>query len=126
MKSRLKICRVVGLCLFLQDESCQSMKGRSLLVICLLALFVPVIAQKSEKSAVVTVVQEQGVTITLKNKNLQLANVKVGDKIQILNILGVRVLEKKADSTTVDLALELPQGYYIVKVGTTVRKISLK
>ncbi len=102
------------------------MKGRSLLVICLLALFVPVIAQKSEKSAVVTVVQEQGVTITLKNKNLQLANVKVGDKIQILNILGVRVLEKKADSTTVDLALELPQGYYIVKVGTTVRKISLK
>jgi co-chaperonin GroES (HSP10) len=102
------------------------MKGRYLLVICLLALFVPVLAQKSEKAAVVTVAQDQGVTITLKNKTLQLANVKVGDKIQILNILGVRVLEKKADSTIVDIALDLPQGYYIVKVGTTVRKISLK
>lgn len=102
------------------------MKGRLIVVICLLALFVPVFAQKSEKAAVVAVAQDQGVTITLKNKILQLVNVKVGDKIQILNILGVRVLEKKADSTTVDIALELPQGYYIVKVGTTVRKISLK
>jgi len=126
LKSKLNSCRVCGLCLFLPDILCQSMKRRHLLVICLLALFVPVLAQKSEKAAVVAVAQEQGVSITLKNKNLQLVNVKVGDKIQILNILGVRVLEKKADSTTVDIILDLPQGYYIVKVGATVRKISLK
>lgn len=102
------------------------MKGRIIIVICLLALFVPIQAQKSEKPAVAAVAQESSVSITVKNKTLQLVNIKVGDKIQILNILGVRVLEKKADSTTVDLSLELPQGYYIVKVGTTVRKISLK
>jgi len=62
----------------------------------------------------------------LKNKTLQLQNIKVGDKIQVLNVLGVKVLEKKSDSTIVDIQLNLSPGYYIVKVGSTVRKISLK
>lgn len=102
------------------------MKRRCLLVLFLFALFAPLSAQKSEKATVIAVAQDTSVSISLRNKTLQLVNVKVGEKIQILNILGVRVLERKADSTVVDIALDLPQGYYIVKVGNTVRKISLK
>jgi len=89
------------------------------------AFLVPVCAQKSEKVST-PVSQEQAISIILKGKTLQIQNVKTGDKIEILNILGVRVLEKRTDSTYVEIQLDLPQGYYIVKVGTLVRKISVK
>jgi len=95
-----------------------------LLMLFLVLLAAPAAAQKNDKPA--PTAQEQSVIVLLKNKTLQLQNIKVGDKIQILNILGVRVMEKKADSTNVDIQLDLPQGYYIVKVGTAVRKISVK
>lgn len=89
------------------------------------AFLVLVCAQKSEKVST-PVSQEQAISIILKGKTLQIQNVKTGDKIEILNILGVRVLEKRTDSTYVEIQLDLPQGYYIVKVGTLVRKISVK
>jgi hypothetical protein len=43
-----------------------------------------------------------------------------------LSIVGVKVLEKKPESSNCSLVLELPRGYYIVKIGSTVRKISVK
>lgn len=101
------------------------MVKKILIIVLIVSLFSPVFAQKSEK-AVVPVAQEQTMSIAVKNKNLTIQNVKTGDKIEILNILGVRVLEKRTDSTTFEIQLDLPQGYYIVKVGSLVRKISLK
>jgi len=89
------------------------------------AFLSPVCAQKSEKVGT-PVSQEQAITIVLKGKTLQIQNIKSGDKIEILNILGVRVLERRADSTYIELQLDLQQGYYIVKVGNLVRKISVK
>lgn len=103
------------------------MKRHVLALVCLIGLLQPMTAQKQDKVEPVIAAQtETSVVLLLKNKTLQLQNIKVGDKIQVLNILGVRVLEKKADSTTVDIQLNLSPGYYIVKVGSTVRKISLK
>jgi hypothetical protein len=103
------------------------MKRHTIALICLLGLLQPLTAQKQDKTEpVVTTLAETGVVVLLKNKTLQLQNIKVGDKIQVLNVLGVKVLEKKSDSTIVDIQLNLSPGYYIVKVGSTVRKISLK
>ncbi|MDP4278258.1 MAG: T9SS type A sorting domain-containing protein [Bacteroidota bacterium] len=100
------------------------MKRRWWLMILLMAVLMPIYAQKGDKGTPAP--QEQGVVVLLKNKTLQVQNVKSGDKLEILNILGVRVLEKKIEGTDVELQLNLPQGYYIVKVASTVRKISVK
>ena len=101
------------------------MKKYIFLILLITTLVTPAIGQKTEKASA-QVAQESGMTVLLKGKTLQIQNIKTGDKIEILNILGVRVLEKKSDSTSIELQLELQQGYYIVKVGTQVRKISLK
>jgi ABC-type molybdate transport system ATPase subunit len=101
------------------------MKKYLFLILLITTLATPVIGQKSERSTA-QVAQESGMTVLLKGKTLQIQNIKNGDKIEILNILGVRVLEKKSDSTSIELQLDLQQGYYIIKVGTQVRKISLK
>jgi hypothetical protein len=101
------------------------MKRYFLAFVLIFFFLAPLCAQKSDK-VTTPVAQEQTFSIVLKGRTLQIQNIKVGDKIEILNILGVRVLEKRSDSTYIELQLELPQGYYIVKVGTLVRKISVK
>jgi hypothetical protein len=102
------------------------MRRFTIIFVLLIIFFAPVFSQKTDKETVKTTQSEQTVQVAVKNKTLQIQNIKNGDKIQILNILGVKVLEQKSDSTSVSIELSLPQGYYIVKIGATVRKISLK
>jgi hypothetical protein len=85
----------------------------------------PLYAQRSEKAAT-AVSQESGVLIFQNGKTLQLQNVNVGDKLEVLSIVGVRVFEKRIESSNQQFVLDLPKGYYIVKIGTTVRKILVK
>jgi maltose-binding protein MalE len=84
----------------------------------------PLAAQKSEKTAVAP--QETTLSVIQTGKTLQLQNATVGEKMEVLSIVGVRIVEKKIESSNQSFTLELPKGYYIVKIGTAVRKISVK
>lgn len=101
------------------------MKKRFALLFLSFLLLAPLNAQKSEK-AVVTASQETGVSVYLKGRTLQLQNAVVGEKLEVLSIVGVRVLERKIENSNQDFQLDLPRGYYIVKMGNVVRKISVK
>lgn len=96
----------------------------AILVLALITL-APLAAQKAEK-AVAAATTETTLSVILSGKNLQLQNATVGEKMEVLSIVGVRVVEKKVESSNQSFTLELPKGYYIVKVGTAVRKISVK
>ena len=102
------------------------MKKSSSLVLLLFILIAPLSAQKAEKVAIPVAQETPSVSIFMKGNTLQLQNVNVGDKVEILSIVGVRVFLKKTESTNQDFELDLPKGYYIVKIGTIVRKISIK
>jgi hypothetical protein len=84
------------------------------------------VAPLAAEKVVVPVVQDAGVVVVLNGKIMQLQNANVGDKLEILNIVGVKIFEKKIESSNPQYTLDLPKGYYIVKVGDTVRKISVK
>lgn len=49
-----------------------------------------------------------------------------GKKLEVYNVAGVRVTTINIDSQEKRVELSLNKGCYIVKVGKTVRKISLK
>ena len=49
-----------------------------------------------------------------------------GQTLSIYNVAGVRVFSRKIDSLDKRIELNLPKGCYIIKVGKTVRKISLR
>ena len=101
------------------------MKKIVILFVLTLILFAPLAAQKVEK-VVAAVTMETTLSVILTGKTLQLQNATVGEKMEVLSIVGVRIVEKKIESTNPSFTLELPKGYYIVKVGTAVRKISMK
>jgi hypothetical protein len=88
-------------------------------------LIAPLCAQRSERTSV-AVSQESEVIILMRGNILQLQNATIGDKLEILSIVGARVLQKKIENTNQEFVLDLPKGYYIVKIGTVVRKISVK
>lgn len=49
-----------------------------------------------------------------------------GQTVQVYNVAGVRVMNAKVESNDKRYDLNLPKGCYIVKVGKTVRKISIR
>jgi len=102
------------------------MKKSFSLVLLLFILIAPISAQKGEKATAPVAQETPAVSIFMKGNTLQLQNVTVGEKVEILSIVGVRVFQKKIESTNQDYELDLPKGYYIVKIGTIVRKISVK
>ena len=64
------------------------------------------------------------VRITLNGANLRVQNGS-GMSVEIYNITGVKVADYRIDSNDKTIRLELNRGCYIIKVGKTVRKISI-
>ena len=67
----------------------------------------------------------QDITIIVNGNDLYVANAQ-GETVQIYNVAGVCVQTVKIDSPDKHITLDLSKGCYIVKVGKTVRKISVK
>ena len=70
--------------------------------------------------------QEVVMTVLQNGRVLQLQNVTVGGKFEVLSLVGVKVFEKRIESQNQTITIDLPKGYYIVKFGETVRKIAVK
>ena len=83
-----------------------------------------VFSQDGQKATVETS-DQPFVSISDSNK-LTVQNVKQGDVLQLFSIVGVKVFETKMDSSSKELILNVPKGYYIVKVSNMVRKIVVK
>ncbi len=66
----------------------------------------------------------QDVNITLVGNTLYVTGA-VGEMLYVYNLAGVRVVSVRIDGQERKIELNLPKGCYIVKVGNTVRKISI-
>lgn len=88
----------------------------------------PMIASASEMIEIVDGqdMELTDVNIALKSGNvLHITNAQ-GMQLQVFNVAGVCILNVKVDSDDKQFDLNLSKGCYIVKVGKTVRKISVK
>ena len=70
-------------------------------------------------------VEQQGPQIPFGENVLHITG-GAGLVLEIYNVAGVKVSTTKIDSQEKRVELNLTKGCYIVKVGKTVRKISLK
>ncbi|RRD02942.1 T9SS type A sorting domain-containing protein [Prevotella sp. OH937_COT-195] len=67
----------------------------------------------------------QSVTISVQESTLHITGAN-GQTVQIYNVAGVMVKSIKVEGNDRRYELNLNKGCYIVKVGKTVRKISIK
>lgn len=46
--------------------------------------------------------------------------------LEIFSIVGIKIYSEKVKSGTSEYSINLPKGYYIVKIGNIVKKIAVK
>lgn len=92
---------------------------------CALLFGVPGLAKAD--AAIEMIEQEvQQVSVVLQENNTIHVTGANGQTLYIYNVAGVRVMSIKIEGSDRRVELNLPKGCYIVKVGKTVRKISIK
>ena len=67
------------------------------------------------------------VYVTSNNRLIVENSPKEGELIlEIFSIVGVKVYSEKVKGGTNEYVINLPKGYYIVKIGNVVKKIAVK
>lgn len=97
------------------------------IIICMffLAAFVPATAENMPATLGNSIEQTENTPkYYVSGQNVRVQNGS-GQKLEVYNVLGVRVLSFHIDSEDKTVNLSLPKGIYILKLGKFVRKISL-
>ena len=69
--------------------------------------------------------EPQTITINVRESVVQIVGAN-GETLHVYNVAGVRIKSIKIDGDDKRFELNLPKGCYILKVGKTVRKISVR
>ncbi|MBP1616224.1 MAG: hypothetical protein H6Q14_51 [Bacteroidetes bacterium] len=79
-----------------------------------------------ENAGVFYTLDTQDTEISITGNKIYIQNLPTGGKLQVFSVLGVSVaiIEVKAGSG--EYNINLPKGYYIVKIGDVVRKVAIK
>ncbi len=93
--------------------------------LCLSLLFVAPMSSFAAQSIEIIEQETQAVTISISESTLHITGAN-GEMLFIYNVAGVRVMSIKIEGPDKRYELNLPKGCYIIKVGKTVRKISIR
>jgi|YelNatPaOPRAMG01_1025707.scaffolds.fasta_scaffold06560_9 hypothetical protein len=61
-----------------------------------------------------------------ESKVLTVVNAPMNALVQIYSLVGSKVAEKRITSNRQEFALDLPVGYYIVRIGDQTQKITIR
>lgn len=99
---------------------------KNLLTIFLMALTLGFPAHQAKAaSSVLLIEMDQQAQISVNGSQIRVTGAQ-GQILEIYNVAGVRILSQRIDSYDKTIDLNLNKGCYIVKVGKTARKISVK
>ena len=68
----------------------------------------------------------EGVELWADTNLLFIRNGEQGARVVIYSIVGTKVNEFELKASNSEIPLQLPKGYYIVKIGEVARKIAVK
>jgi len=100
------------------------------IALCFLIIFsflsYPVVyAQEGRKSLPIDN-EQTSVTLTVISNNVRVQNAAPGSVLEVYNVLGMKVASIKIDSVDKVITLNLPKGWYILKIENIARKVAIK
>lgn len=66
------------------------------------------------------------IEITAYDNHIMVSNAPVGGVLEIYSVVGIKVKEIKITQSTAEYTVDIAKGYYIIRVGDTVRKIAIR
>lgn len=68
----------------------------------------------------------QEIEITAMDNRIKVTNAPVGSKLEIYSVVGIKVKEIEIKQSTAEYQLNIAKGYYIIRIGETVRKVAIR
>lgn len=70
--------------------------------------------------------EQTSVTLTVIGNTVRVLNATPGSVLEVYNVLGMKVASIKIDSVDKVITLNLPKGWYILKIENIARKVAIK
>lgn len=90
-----------------------------------LFIFGSPISAKAEAEMATMEAAVSEVSISVKGSTVRVVGAN-GCTLSVYNVAGIRIMTMKIDGSDKQYDLDLPKGCYILQVGKTVRKISIR
>lgn len=121
-----KFCVFVKKKYLCRDKKQHNMRGKLFIIpFVLTVLFIVPTVSRAETAIEIIDNEYQNISISVNASTVHVTGAN-GQTMYIYNVAGVRVLSVKIEGADRHYDLNLPKGCYIVKIGKTVRKISIK
>ena len=91
----------------------------------LLGMRFPLFSHVNPIRSVVEIPTTDTINIKLSENRLIIENLPKDDILEIYNIMGVKVFTRRVKEGTNEYILNLPKGFYILKIGKYTKKIAL-
>ena len=64
--------------------------------------------------------------ITMVGNRIFVENAPVGKRIEVFSVVGLKVADIEIKTPSGDHLLNVPKGYYILRIGDIVRKVAIR
>jgi hypothetical protein len=106
---------------------------RSIILLLLIAALgipcsLPVHAQQTNATVVALKKQSESPSIEVIaiDNRIKVLHAPVGSKLEIYSVVGIKVAEIELKQSCGEYVVNIAKGYYIVRIGETVRKIAIR
>ena len=66
------------------------------------------------------------IEITAYENRIKVENAPVGSILEIYSVVGIKVKEIEVKQSTAEYVVDIAKGYYIIRIGDTVRKVAIR
>ncbi|GHT30299.1 hypothetical protein AGMMS49574_09620 [Bacteroidia bacterium] len=77
-------------------------------------------------STVIKQAETPAVTVIAVDNHIKVENAPEGSRLEIFSVVGIKVAEIELKQSNGEYVVNIAKGYYIVRVGDTVRKIAIR
>lgn len=96
-------------------------------LLCTLAL--PSVAQQRterDPKAIAATLESESIEISAYDSCIRVKNAPASSLLEIYSVVGIKVKEIKVKEPDGEYPVHIPKGYYIIRIGDTVRKVVIR
>ncbi|MDR0429171.1 MAG: hypothetical protein LBH58_01665 [Tannerellaceae bacterium] len=70
--------------------------------------------------------EKPSVEVAAIDNRIKVSNAPVGSRLEIYSVVGIKVVEIEMKQPSGEYTVNIAKGYYIIRIGETVRKVAIR
>ena len=80
----------------------------------------------TQPKAITSTIHAESIEISAYDSCIRVKNAPVGSLLEVYSVVGIKVKEIKIKEPDAEYPVHIPKGYYIIRIGDTVRKVVIR